>query len=47
MDADHPFRVMPTTCSGGMASIFSGTPESVVGLDWNQWTACSGILERI
>jgi hypothetical protein len=26
-----------------MASDFSGVPESVVALVWNQWTACSGI----
>jgi hypothetical protein len=26
-----------------MASDFSGTPESVVAMIWNQWTACSGI----
>jgi len=33
--ADHSFR--------RMASSFSGAPESVVALVWNQWTACSGI----
>jgi hypothetical protein len=26
-----------------MASDFSGTPESVVAMIWNHWTACSGI----
>jgi len=34
--ADHQFR--------RMASSFSWTPESVVALLRNQWTACSGIL---
>ena len=47
MDAVHPFRAMPTTCSSGMASVFSGTPESVIALVWIQWTTCSGILERV
>ena len=47
MDAVHPFRAMPTTCSGSMASIFSGRPDSVVALVWIQWTACSGILGRV
>jgi hypothetical protein len=47
MDADHPFRAMPTTCSSGMASIFPGTPESVVALVWIQWTTYSGIFERV
>jgi len=47
MDADHLFRDMPTTRSDGMASIFGGTPESVVALVWIQWTACSGILDRV
>jgi hypothetical protein len=45
MDADHLFRAMPTTCSGNKASSSSGTPESVVALDWNQWTAGSRILD--
>jgi hypothetical protein len=30
MDAVHPFRAMPTSCSEGMASSFSGMPEHVV-----------------
>jgi hypothetical protein len=25
---------MPSTCSDGMASAFSGTPESVIALAW-------------
>jgi len=25
---------------------FSGPPESVDGIVWIQWTACSGILDR-
>jgi hypothetical protein len=45
MDADHWFRAMPTTCSGNMASSFSGTPESVVALDWNQWTASPELMD--
>jgi hypothetical protein len=28
-----------------MTSSFSGTLESVVALNWNQWTACSRILD--
>jgi hypothetical protein len=43
MDAVHPFRAMPTSCSDSMASDFSEIPESVVFVVWNQWTACSGI----
>jgi hypothetical protein len=45
MDAVHSFRAMSTTHSEGMASTFSGPLESVDGIVWIQWTACSGILE--
>jgi hypothetical protein len=43
MDTVHLFRAMPTTCSDGMASSFSRTPELVVDLVQNQQTVCSGI----
>jgi hypothetical protein len=46
MDADHSFWAMPTTRSEGMASTFSGPSETVDGIVWIQWTACSGILDR-
>jgi hypothetical protein len=45
MDADHPLRAMPTICCGNKASSSSGTPESVVALDWNQWTASPELVD--
>jgi len=45
MDAVHLFWAMPSTRSDGMASSFSGTPESVVALVWNQWTACPELVD--
>jgi hypothetical protein len=35
---------VPTTSSDGMASTFFGISESVDGIVWIQWAACSGIL---
>jgi hypothetical protein len=46
MDAVHSFWAMPTMYSEGMTSVFCGPPESVDGIVWIQWTACSGILEK-
>ena len=40
MDAVHPFRAMPTTSSGGMASTFSARPESVDGMHRNTQMLC-------
>jgi hypothetical protein len=43
--ADRLFRVMPTTCSGNMASSSSRTPESVVALVWTQWTTSPELMD--
>jgi hypothetical protein len=39
MDAVRLFRAMPTSFSDSMVSSFSRTPETVVALLRNQWTA--------
>jgi hypothetical protein len=42
---DHRFRWIPITCSDNTASNSSRTPESVVALDWNQWTASPELVD--
>jgi hypothetical protein len=41
MDAVHSFRPMPTTCSDGMPTTFPAVSESLDGMLWIQWMACS------